>query len=240
MAASMAGPNRTLKLLRHSVFLMSTRLKSSSSRRWIARQESDPYVERAHQMGLRARSAFKIIEMNKRFKLLRPGMAVVECGAAPGAWTQVTAPIVTRGGSAGGVVVGCDILDMEPVDGAILFPRADFTAPETQARILEALAGRKPMLVMSDMAAAASGVAELDGDATAELASSALRFALLHSARGGSFLTKVFNGRGASIVAQRMDVFYSEVKRVKPKSSRLESAEIYLLGNGFKGAKLRG
>ncbi len=184
----------------------------------------------ARRLRYRARSAFKLLELDSRFKLLHRSAAVVECGAAPGAWTQVAVEKVK-----GGVIVGCDLQRVEPVEGAIVFSGADFTLPETQAMILEALDGRKPNLVMSDMATNAIGVGSHDSEATIRLAVAALRFAVLNSEIGSNFLCKVFRGKSVDKFVDSTKRFYDTVKLVKPKSSRNESSEIYVVASSFRG-----
>ncbi len=207
--------------------------KSASSSAWLRRQENDPYVAAAKAAGYRARSAYKLIEIDDKCGLLkRPDMAVVECGAAPGAWTQVACERI-RGD---GIVVGCDLLSIEPVDGAILFPGRDFTDRSTQLDILKALDGRTPDLVMSDMAPNASGTHSFDHDAIVKLAYSALRFAVTACDPGADFLCKVWNGGRLEAVQADLDRFYRDgVKVLKPKSSRKDSAEIFLLARNFRG-----
>lgn len=205
---------------------------SSSSRRWIERQLRDPFVKAAAQDGYRARSAYKLIEMDRRFGLIAPGSVVVDCGAAPGAWTQVAA---AKTGERG-VVVACDLLHMEPVNGAFLLPaNSDFTDKLTQQKVLALLGGRQPDLVMSDMAPNASGNSDLDHDAIVNLQYSALRFALTTSRPGAAFLCKLWSGGSQGRLEKDLARFYEKVKASKPQSSRKESAELYLVARGFKG-----
>ncbi len=217
---------------------------SSSSQKWLRRQRNDPYVKKAQELGYRARSAFKLLEMDDRFKILRAGMSVVECGAAPGAWTQVAADRVNAGGAyraraRAGTVVACDLLAIQPLTGAETLSRSDFTLPETQERILKLLNGRKADVVLSDMAPNASGQGGLDSSAQLNLAAAALRFAVLNSIPGErtAFLCKVWNGKGYHKFKEAVQRFYSEVHEVKPKSSRQESMELFVLGRNFKGAE---
>lgn len=211
----------------------------SSNSKWLQRQSRDPYVKAAKLQGWRARSAFKLLEMNERRRLLRPGMAVVECGAAPGAWTQVACSQVLRGppGGNGGVVIGCDLLDIEPVEGAQLIPFADFTEDATQTKILELLCGRRPDLVMSDMAPSACGSHSADHDAIMNLAYSALRFCLTNSAPGADFLCKMWSGARNDVFKSDLERFFKKVHVLKPRSSRGDSSEFFYLATQFKGVK---
>ncbi len=242
----MTGLGGTLRW-RAGVVRITTRCSSSSSSssaRWLRRQRSDPFVQQANQLGYRARSAFKILEIDKKHGILRPGMAVVECGAAPGAWTQVAAAAINAGGAyrpngRAGVLVGCDLLTVDPVPGAKVLSRADFTKGETQDRILSLL-GRKADAVLSDMAPNATGSGtSLDSDAQLTLAAKALRFAVLNSAQGPKtvFLCKVFDGPSLPGFLRALERFYDKVERCKPKSSRKESSELFVLARGFKGAE---
>jgi len=213
---------------------------SVSSARWIRRQRNDPFVLRAQEEGYRARSAYKLMEVDDKLGLLRPGMAVVECGCAPGAWTQVAAARINAGGAYGrrkarGLLVACDLLATVNVPGAlVLAPRGDFTTDRVQKEILEALNGRKPDVVLSDMSPNLGGNSS-DAAAAVPLAAAALRFAVMHSRNGSSFLCKLFDGKSVLSVENAARRFYEEVERLKPKSSRSESSEFYLVARGFRG-----
>ena len=250
---------------------------STSSREWMKRQHNDPYVRKCKADGYRARSAYKLIEMNEKYNsklLCGPGAVVMECGAAPGAWTQVAAEAVNAGGNYNnqkklpsgnyvakmhylltelcttymqnvppiyfnlGMVVGCDLLNIEPVPGAVLFSKCDFTLKENQLRILGVLGAQlrpKFDVVLSDMAPNASGQKEMDQDRILLLSYSALRFALLHSYKGSNFVTKVWAGPRVDNLVRDLNTFYSKVERVKPQASRKESGEIYLVAQDFIG-----
>ncbi|MDX2238148.1 MAG: RlmE family RNA methyltransferase [Hyphomonadaceae bacterium] len=208
---------------------LETRVKASSkhsesSRRWIERQVNDPYVQRAKAEGWRARAAFKLIEIDDQFKLIGKGARVLDLGAAPGGWAQVC---VKRGARA---VVGVDLLPIDPLPGAV-FLQMDFLAPEAPEALLAALGG-KPDLVLSDMAANTTGHAKTDQIKTGALAEAAADFALSVLAPGGAFVTKAFQGGLDADVLARLKKGFASVRHVKPKASRAESAEVYVVAMG--------
>lgn len=230
------------------------RKKTTSSAMWLKRQHKDPYVQKRHEDEYRARSAYKLLEMDEKYGgklLLGPGATVMECGAAPGAWTQVAAQTVNAGGHYNkkgpqGIVVGCDLLYIEPLSGVILFPRSDFTLPETQQKILDVVstklygnALKKPKfdVVLSDMAPNCSGQSQYDQDRILLLGYTALRFALLHSLKGGNFVTKVWGGPQVEDFIQDLRKYYKDVEKVKPQASRKESSESFLVARDFMGIK---
>ena len=198
--------------------LVLRRLKSTSqsSRQWLERQANDPYVKKAQEEGYRARSAFKLLEINQKHKLLKPGMTVIECGAAPGAWTQVAAEKVNAGGmyrgnGKEGVLIGCDLLNIEPILGAHLLPKSDFTLPSTQDKMKSLLNDRKVDLVLSDMAPNCSGMKSLDSEGSIKLVYSAIKFGLRHSKEGGEFLCKIWSGKGEEKLMKDLRRFYESV-----------------------------
>ncbi len=195
---------------------------------------SDPYVQRAVAQGYRTRAAFKLMEIDDRDKLLRPGSVVVDLGAAPGGWSQV---IAERAGP-GGRVIALDILPMEPLPG-VVFIEGDFREEGTLARVEQALGGGRADLVVSDMAPNLSGVGASDQARAMHLCDLALEFARAHLKPRGAFLVKVFQGVGyTGFVAEMRQAFDSVVSR-KPRASRGRSAEMYLLGKGVKNGTER-
>ncbi|CAN8003080.1 unnamed protein product [Ixodes hexagonus] len=215
--------------------------KGRCAQDWLTRQLNDPYVKQSRYDQYRARSAYKLLEIDERYRLLKPGHAVVDCGAAPGSWTQV---LVQRTNSDGrdqnlprGFVVAADLVPLDPIPGATLLAEADLLRPETVARILEVLNGRHADGVLSDMAPSASGVGQLDHDAIVALAYASLMVALQALSVGGSFLCKVWDGNRAPQLVRDIGRFFDYVHYVKPKASRSDSAEMYLLGRQFKGAE---
>ena len=214
----------------------------SSSGNWLTRQAKDIYVRKAKVEGYRARSAYKLQEINRKFRLMTPGSAVAECGSAPGAWTQIAAAACNSQGSymAGpaGIVVGCDLLDIEPVKGATLFKKHDFTHPETQEKMIQVLGRQKQFdVVLSDMAPNVSGNHQLDSDSLVELTYVVLRFAALNTQPGGHFVSKIFHGKDVDRLITDVERFYDNVFTFKPKASRNESSEKYIVGKYFKGLK---
>jgi len=202
--------------------------KAGSSHRWRQRQQRDPFVERAVAEGWRSRAAFKLQEIDQRERLLRPGAVVVDLGAAPGGWAQVAARRVgTRGR-----VIGIDRLAMDPLaDVEIL--EADFLAEEGLRLLRERLDGLEVDVVLSDLAPNISGNRAIDQPRSMALAEGALVFACEVLKPGGTFLTKVFQGEGQTELEQQMRREFGRVKRIKPRASRPESREIYLLARDY-------
>jgi 23S rRNA (uridine2552-2'-O)-methyltransferase len=205
--------------------------RSKSSDRWLQRHVSDEFVKRARREGARSRAIYKLEEIAERDHLLQPGMVVVDLGAAPGGWSQYAAKRV----GARGRVIALDLLPMEPIQG-IDFIQGDFTESVVLDLLLERLGGLKVDLVMSDMAPNISGVAVSDQGKTMYLAELALDFADKTLKPGGSFLIKVFQGLGFQALHRNMQQRFKQVMTRKPKASRAESREMYLLCKGFNGA----
>jgi 23S rRNA (uridine2552-2'-O)-methyltransferase len=206
--------------------VLKKNIRSESSRRWIERQVNDPYVARAQAEGWRARSAFKLIELDDKFHLIKRGARVVDLGAAPGGWLQVA---LKRGA---GAVVGIDLLEIEPVTGAT-FLHMDFLDREAPAALLKALGG-KPDLVLSDMAANTTGHAKTDQIRTGALAEAAAQFAIQHTAPGGSFVTKAFQGGLDAALLAELKRTFTTVRHAKPPASRKGSPEVFLVAMGRK------
>jgi 23S rRNA (uridine2552-2'-O)-methyltransferase len=209
-----------------AVPVRSSRGRSAASQRWLSRQLNDPYVAAAKARGWRSRAAFKLLEMDERYKLLRPGMRVLDLGAAPGGWTQVAV-------RAGATVVGLDLLAMEPVPGAAVLV-GDFMDSAAPARLLTALGGRAD-LVLSDMAPNTTGHGATDHLRIMALAEAALEFALEVLAEGGAFVAKVFQGGSEREMLARLKRSFATVRHVKPPASRKESSELYVVATGFRG-----
>jgi len=213
------------------VQVSSTRRRRPSSTRWLSRQLNDPYVAEARRLGYRSRAAFKLIELDKRFRLVRPGQRVVDLGCAPGGWTQVAVSRVGRYG----VVVGVDVTETAPVPGATLLT-ADVRDPAALAAIGVALGGPAD-IVLSDMAPAATGHAATDHLRIVALAEDAFAAALEILKPGGAFVAKVFQGgaQGGLLAALKRD--FAELRHAKPPSSRAESAETYVVATGFRSGR---
>jgi 23S rRNA (uridine2552-2'-O)-methyltransferase len=203
--------------------------KSHSSKQWLRRHVNDPYVQRSKREGYRSRSAYKLIEIDDRDKLLRPDMVVVDLGAAPGGWSQVAARRV----GAGGTVVAIDLLPMEPVSG-VTFVQADFSTAQGLEAVQRSLNGRQADLVVSDMAPNLSGIAVSDQARTMALAELARDFALLQLKRDGALLVKIFQGAGYDEYLKSLRAAFQKVVVRKPAASRGESAEQYLFARGLK------
>lgn len=201
--------------------------RSTASQRWLARQLNDPYVAAAKQQGWRSRAAFKLIELDDRFKLIRRGAKVVDLGAAPGGWSQVA---VQRGAH----VVAVDLLAVDPIAGAVVL-QGDFTDEAVQAQLLAELAG-KADLVLSDMAPNTTGHTATDHLRIVALAEEALEFALDVLGEGGAFVAKVFQGGAERAMLERLKRHFGAVRHAKPPASRKESSELYVVAMGFRGA----
>ena len=211
----------------------TARKRSLSSTLWLERQLNDPYVAQAKRDGFRSRAAYKLIEIDDRFRLLAPGRRVVDLGAAPGGWAQVAARRV--GSTEGrGRVVGIDLLPVEPMPGAE-FVELDFLDDAAPAR-LTAMLGGPADVVLSDMAANATGHRKTDHLRIMGLAETAAAFAREVLAPGGSYLAKVLQGgtEGALLADLKRD--FAQVRHVKPAASRADSSELYVLAQGFRGA----
>ncbi len=206
--------------------------RSLSSKRWLDRQLNDPYVARARKEGFRARAAFKLIEIDDKHHLLKPGARVVDLGAAPGSWSQVAAKRV--GAAQGrGRVVAIDRLDMAPIAG-VEFVRLDFLDPHAPDAIRSVLGGAADV-VLSDMAANATGHRKTDHLKIMALAEAGGDFAREVLAPGGALLCKVLQGGTETALLAALKRDFTSVKHVKPEASRSDSAELYLLATGFRG-----
>lgn len=212
----------------------TARKRSSSSTRWLQRQLNDPYVAAAKREGYRSRAAFKLTEIDDKQRFLRPGQRVVDLGAAPGGWSQVAAERV-KAADGQGQVVAIDLLPMDPIPGVEVLHR-DFMEPEAPARIRAVLREGQADVVLSDMAAPATGHRQTDHLRVVALCETAYDFARTVLAPGGVFLAKVFQGGTEQDLLRRLKVDFASVKHVKPQASRAESAEVYVLARGFRGS----
>jgi 23S rRNA (uridine2552-2'-O)-methyltransferase len=204
----------------------------NSSRRWLERQLNDPYVKRAHAEGYRSRAAFKLIEIDDRYKLLKPGQRVVDLGAAPGGWCQVAVSRVKSSAEAPRVV-GIDYLDVDPVPGATIL-KLDFLDDAAPERLMEALGGA-PDVVLSDLAAPTTGHRRTDHIRTMHLCEVAADFAISVLKPGGHFLAKTFQGGTEGGLLDMLKKNFTSVHHVKPPASREESVELYILARNFRG-----
>lgn len=215
--------------------LKTARKRTLSSQRWLERQLNDPYVARAKREGYRSRAAFKLLEMNEKYKLFKPGQRVLDLGAAPGGWSQIAAREV---GSVDGrgKVVGIDLLPIESLTG-VEFVEMDFLADEAPD-LLTGMLGGLADIVMSDMAANTTGHKKTDHLRIIGLAETAADFARQILAPGGAFIAKVFQGgtEGELLAGLKRD--FAVVRHVKPAASRSDSAELYVLATGFRGRNI--
>ena len=210
----------------------TARKRSLSSTLWLQRQLNDPYVAQAKRDGYRSRAAYKLLEIDERYHVLKPGLRVLDLGAAPGGWSQVAAAKV--GVAAGkGRIVGIDLLPIDPLAG-VHFAVMDFLDPDAPER-LRALMGGPADLLLSDMAANATGHKQTDHIRIVALAELAIDFACEILAPGGAFLAKVFQGGTETQLLRRLKRDFAAVHHVKPKASRAGSAELYVLATGFRG-----
>ncbi len=219
MSRSGKNPNERLK---------TAKGRSASSVRWLSRQLNDPYVKQARAEGWRSRAAFKLIDLDEKFTLLRNTKRVVDLGIAPGGWSQVV-----RKKAASAKIVGIDLLPTEPIEGVTIF-QMDFMADEAPQALCDALDG-PPDLVLSDMAANTVGHKQTDHLRTMGLVETAVDFAVQTLAPGGAFVAKVFAGGTDAELLNILKKNFTTVKHAKPPSSRKDSSEWYVIAQGFKG-----
>ncbi|MGL4291245.1 MAG: RlmE family RNA methyltransferase [Phreatobacter sp.] len=227
MSAKSGGGSREM-----TVRLKTAKKRTTSQQRWLERQLNDPYVARARREGWRSRAAFKLIEIDDKLKLLKPGQRIVDLGAAPGGWLQVAAKrIGLEKGQ--GKIVGIDLLAIDPVPG-VEFIQGDFTADDAPDQ-LKALLGGEADVVLSDMAANAMGHKQTDHLKIIYLAELAIHFAREVLAPGGHFLCKVLQGGTEGQLLTDLKRDFTTVKHIKPQASRADSSELYVLAMGFRG-----
>ncbi len=198
--------------------------RSKSSKRWLAEHFDDPYVKLAQKKGLRSRSAFKLLELQDKYQLIRPGMIVVDLGSAPGSWCQVARSLLGDNGR----LIAVDVLPMEPLRG-VQFIQGDFTEDESLHALEEALQGEHVDLVLSDLAPNMSGMAATDQAKAMYLAEVALEFVQAELKPSGDFLVKLFQGEGFDGFVREVRSLFGQVRVRKPKASRPRSREVYLL-----------
>ncbi|XP_055543494.1 rRNA methyltransferase 2, mitochondrial [Wyeomyia smithii] len=217
--------------------------KKKSSQEWLTRQLNDPFVERAKMMNYRCRSAFKLLEIDQKYGIIKPGSVVIDCGAAPGSWSQIAVKQSNadglNNGKPKGLVIGIDLLQIYPIEHATMMGNMDFTRPETHDKIRSMLGNRRLDVVLSDMAPNATGVRSLDQENIITLCYSVLRFAILMSSPDASLLMKIWDNAEVPILEKNIQQYYRMVKRIKPRASRSDSAENFILARGFVGAEQR-
>lgn len=210
-----------------SVRLKTARGRKTSSTRWLERQLNDPYVREANRLGYRSRALFKLKEIDEKLKLVKPGMSIIDLGAAPGGWSEY---VVSKGATK---VIGIDLLEIEEVPGA-KFLKMDFTDDDAEEILIKELDGRAD-LVLSDMAANTMGHKQTDHIRIMALVEMAYYFAIQVLKKDGVFLAKVFQGGAQSDLLTIMKKDFKTVRHVKPKASRKDSAEQYVVASGFRG-----
>jgi 23S rRNA (uridine2552-2'-O)-methyltransferase len=219
---------------------LKTRVRTAKHRKlsstlWLQRQLNDPYVMRAKKDGYRSRAAYKLLEIDEKHRLISPGQVIVDLGAAPGGWSQIAARISgSATGRSGARVAAIDLLPVDPIAGVECL-EMDFNAPEAPDR-LKALIGGLADLVLSDMAANTTGHKKTDQIRIIALVELAAHFAVEVLKPGGAFLAKVFQGGIEAELMTMLKQNFAQVKHIKPQASRADSAEIYLLATGFRGA----
>jgi 23S rRNA (uridine2552-2'-O)-methyltransferase len=215
------------------VRVKTSKSKTVSQKIWLERQLNDPYVHEAKKLGYRSRSAFKLIEIDDKYELLKPGYRVVDLGAAPGGWCQVASKRV-KSEEGKGRVVAIDMHSMDPMPGVIIFKK-DFYDEDAPAVLIEALGGEQADCVFSDMATHATGHKQTDHINIIALVEAGYDFAKTILKPGGTYLAKVLRGgtEGALLTALKKD--FRTVRHVKPMSSRDDSAELFMLATGFRG-----
>jgi 23S rRNA (uridine2552-2'-O)-methyltransferase len=204
--------------------------RSKSSRRWLDRQFSDPYVKRAQEQGLRSRAAYKLLEIQDKDRLIRPGMRILDLGAAPGGWSQIAARLVGPSGR----VYALDLLAMEPIPEVTVL-QGDFREDAVLAELRVALDGSPIDIVLSDMAPNLSGAMAVDQPRAMYLAELALDLAREVLKPGGALVVKLFQGEGFDGFLRELRGLFAQVLSRKPKASRPESRELYLVGKGYRG-----
>ncbi|KIU45619.1 MULTISPECIES: 23S rRNA (uridine(2552)-2'-O)-methyltransferase RlmE [Pseudomonas] len=204
--------------------------RSKTSLGWLKEHFNDPYVKKAQKDGYRSRASYKLLEIQEKYRLIRPGMSVIDLGAAPGGWSQVTSRLI--GGQ--GRLIASDILEMDSIPD-VTFIQGDFTQDEVLAQILEAVGNSHVDLVISDMAPNMSGTPAVDMPKAMFLCELALDLATRVLKPGGDFLIKIFQGEGFDVYLKDARKKFDKVQMLKPDSSRDRSREQYMLGRGYKG-----
>jgi len=213
-----------------------------SSHEWLRRQLNDEYVKKCRYDRYRCRSAYKLLEIDERFNILKQGATVVDCGAAPGSWTQVVTrklKLNTDNGHQNGLVIAIDLQHIDHIKGAIILKESNFMDSDVQEKVYKLLPNGQADVVLSDMAPRASGNTELDAASIMTLVYCALKFSMRTLKNGGTFLCKVWDNNDVEKIVNALNSLFSSVKRVKPKACRSDSSELYLLARGFKNNQIK-
>ncbi len=216
---------------REVVRVKARKNRSESSRQWLQRHMNDPYVAAAKDEGYRSRAAFKLLQLDEQFHLLKPGMRVIDLGAAPGGWSQVAIKIITGKGK----LVALDILPMDPIPG-VHFIEMDFLANDGPDKLKAAMGG-KADVVLSDLAPNTTGHAKTDHIRIMAMSEMAVQFAMEVLAPGGAFVCKFFQGGAEKEVLDQLKKNFTKVKHAKPAASRAKSSETYMVATGFGKTK---
>ncbi|XP_056144537.1 rRNA methyltransferase 2, mitochondrial [Lampris incognitus] len=226
----------SLRLLKKSPKTLKGR--TTTAQHWLFRQLNDPFVKASHDLNYRCRSAFKLLEIDDRFDILRPGYSVVDCGAAPGAWSQVAVERVNSNGKNTdlpcGTVIGIDLLNIASLDGAHFLSSHDITDPVTHARILELLPNKQAHVILSDMAPNASGFKEMDHEKLITMCFTLLDLAERVLQPEGTLVCKYWDGIFAPKLQEKLSDVFSGVRVLKPKACRKDSAELFFLARMYK------
>jgi 23S rRNA (uridine2552-2'-O)-methyltransferase len=218
---------------RLKVKIKSNKKRTNSQRAWLERQLNDPYVHQAKADGYRSRAAYKLVEIDQKYRILKPNQKIIDLGACPGGWTQVAVNRSKSQTNEKSRVIGVDLTEMDDIPGATVF-QGDFTEDATQSRLIELLDG-KANVILSDMAAPACGMTDVDHIRIMMLVEEAFNFAENVLAPGGAFVAKVLRGGTETQLLNRLKAAFQKVTHFKPPASRKDSAEMYVVGIGFKG-----
>ncbi|XP_074552852.1 rRNA methyltransferase 2, mitochondrial isoform X2 [Halichoeres trimaculatus] len=222
----------------HSSSCLMKKLKSPSEQRWLQRQLRDPYVKASRHQNFRCRSAYKLLQIDDKFQILKPGFSVVDCGAAPGAWSQVAVQRVNSAGtdpeSPRGTVIGIDLLNIPPLDGAHFLSSHDVTDPATHAKLLELLPDGRAHVILSDMAPNASGFRDMDHEKLITMCLTLVDLAERILSPGGSLLCKYWDGSLTQKLQDKLSRVFGNVQTLKPDASRKDSAERYFLAKLYR------
>ncbi|XP_054850583.1 rRNA methyltransferase 2, mitochondrial [Eublepharis macularius] len=236
-------PSLSLQCLQIYTASQCLKSKTGAEHRWLERHFTDPLVKKAKERNYRCRSAFKLLEIDDKHGILRPGLCVLDCGTAPGAWAQVAVQRVNATGSDQdapvGFVLGVDLLHIFPLEGAVFLPHTDITDPSTQKKIQELLPKGKVDVILSDMAPNATGIRDIDHQQLIGLCLSLIDLAQHILVPGGTMLCKLWDGSESHRLQKRLMQDFTDVRPLKPQASRKESAEMYYLAKLYRAQRLK-
>ncbi|MCX7338063.1 MAG: RlmE family RNA methyltransferase [Alphaproteobacteria bacterium] len=223
------SPNRP-----HKQILKDGKKRTASSKRWLLRQINDPYVQNAKTEGYRSRSAYKLLDLDQKFRLLKSGATVIDLGAAPGGWSQVTLKKVGTKGT----IIAVDLQPMEALEEGGHIIQGDFLEAATLSKLADLLSGKKADVILSDMAAPACGMSSVDHMRIMILLEMVYDFCFLSLKPNGAMVAKVLRGGTENVLLQKLKKHFAKVVHFKPPSSRQESSEMYLVATGFRPDKI--